>query len=322
MERLTPPQRRLLEHLLLCEERQALPPTYRELAEALGWQAPTSARDVVRALARRGCVTPSRLARGLRLTALGREMVAPVAPAPVAPAPVAPAPGGPGPERPPQPGAVPSAAHAQALRLLAPFLVRRRFPAGSTLWNAGEPASIVAVLDSGRVRIFRPLPEGGTITLFVFGPGDFFGFLPFFDAQPYPASAEATTDVRARVLTREALFAALRGQPEIAIELLKFLGLRLREAFDRIEVLSARGSIPRVAAALVGLLPREAAAPVLVTLPMAAGLFAGTLGLTPESFSRALTVLVESRVLHRLGRGRLQILDLRALRAAGTRSAL
>lgn len=300
---ITPTQRRVLVHLRRCEERGLPTPTYRELAKHMGWRAATSARDCVRALARRGCVRTSRLARGLALTPLGRRLASPKTHRPSDPAPV----------REPS---------SEALTLLAPYLAQRRFRAGKVLWNAGEPASIVAVIDRGQVRIFRPLPDGGEVSLYLFGPGDFFGFLPFLDGAPYPASAVATTDVRARILTRTQLFAALAERPPIAIALLQFLGLRLREAFHRIEVLSGRGSIPRVAAALAGLLPVPPSLPALVTLPMTAAMFAGTLGLAPESFSRAVTALVEARVLRRLGRGRLQVLDLAGLRAASERSSL
>ncbi len=54
----------------------------------------------------------------------------------------------------------------------------------------------------------------------------------------------------------------------------------------------------------------------MIDLPVRAGELAAAIGVAPESFSRAVTKLVGSRVLHRLGPRRLQVLDPARLRAA------
>lgn len=85
--------------------------------------------------------------------------------------------------------------------------------------------------------------------------------------------------------------------------------------------MSRRDAVGRVAAALVTLLPADARPdPLLVvSLPEQGYAFADGIGLTPETLSRALTALVRRRILHRLGPGHLQVLDLDTLRkvAAG-----
>jgi len=301
----TSSQQRLLQ-FLRRREQQGHPPTYREIAAELGWKAVATARDHVRALARLGLVVPSRQARGLRLAAGGRRSAVRAearrgwsgAP-PAAPA--------------------PSEAIGEALAALRPYLRRRRFRAGAVLWQEGEVAAIVVALERGRVGIYRTLANGTEVTLFMLGPGEVFGFLPFLDGGPYPASARAIDPVEALVMSRAELLEALRSAPQLALPLFGFLGRRLREAFAQIERLSTRGALPRVAAALAALLPERVAPAGLtvITLPLAAGEFARAMGLTPESLSRAITRLVATRVVHRLGSRRLQVLDPAALRAAG-----
>lgn len=129
-------------------------------------------------------------------------------------------------------------------------------PAGSVLWRAGESASLVVAIEEGHIKVYRTLPSGKFAALYLFGPGELFGFLPFLDGRPYPATAEAVDDIRARTMSRDGLLRALREKPDVAMPLFAFLGRRLREAFDRIELLTARGALPRVAAALAALLPR------------------------------------------------------------------
>lgn len=300
----TPPQRRILGHLLKRESEGGSPPTYREIATALGWRAPGTVRDHVQALSRKRLLVPSRLARGLRLTDAGREAAG----------------RGDRSANPPREALLSFFGEAgEALEPLAPHFRPRRFPAGTVLWRAGESPSMVVAIETGHIKVYRTLPSGNVAALYLFGPGELFGFLPFLDGRSYPATAEAIDDVCARTMSREGLLRGLRENPAVALPLFSFLGRRLREAFDRIELLSARGALPRVAAALAALLQEgDCGTATIVGLPVSSGEFARALGITPESFSRAVTDLADAGVIHRLGRGRFQVLDPQALRAAAS----
>src|SRR6266568_2726570 len=210
--------------------------------------------------------------------------------------------------------------------ILAPHLRWRTFRAGELLWREGDDAGLYVLIHSGHVKVYRTLPGGSAATLYLFGPGDACGFMPFLDGRPYPASARALTDVEARVMPRSEFVAALTRDPSMAIAILGVLSGRLRDAFVRIERAPMPSVLPRVADALVSLLPRNAAGSLtVIELPVRSGELASALGVTPESFSRAVTKLVEARVLHRLAPRRFQVLDdaglRRAARRAGDRSA-
>jgi CRP-like cAMP-binding protein len=203
---------------------------------------------------------------------------------------------------------------AQARRLLQPFLHTRQFKKGSLLWREGETSGLLVALKTGRVKVYRLLPTGRAVTLFLFGPGDMFGFLPFLDGSPYPAHAQAIEAVEAEVLPRSALLQALRADPELAVALIGLLGRRLREAMDLIQGLATPGAPGRVAAALLALLPEdEIDGPVVVKLPVTAQEFAGAIGIVPETLSRALKHLEDRGILAREGAGRYRVLDRLAL---------
>jgi CRP-like cAMP-binding protein len=206
---------------------------------------------------------------------------------------------------------------SQARQLLHPHLHARQFKKGSLLWREGETSGLLVAMKTGRVKIYRLLPTGRAVTLFLFGPGDLFGFLPFLDGSPYPAHAQAIEDVEAEVLPRSALLQALRADPELAVTLIGLLGARLRDAMDLIESLSTPGAPGRVAAALLALMPEAAAPePVVLKLPVTAQEFAGAVGIAPETFSRALKHLEDARLIAREGLGRYRVLDLKGLRQA------
>ena len=201
----------------------------------------------------------------------------------------------------------------ETYKILKPYLVSRVFKKGQLLWSEGDTNGLLVFLKSGKVKIYRLLPTGKAITLYVFDSGTVFGFMPFFDNSPYPAYAQTLENCQADVITRDRLREVIRNDPEVAIILMRHLAKRLRDAFDTIERLHSRGTDPKVASALLALLENEAVAKpnrMILSLPISAGEFAQSLGLTPETFSRSITHLVEKGILKRLQRNRFQLLNL------------
>ncbi|NLH48971.1 MAG: Crp/Fnr family transcriptional regulator [Myxococcales bacterium] len=201
-------------------------------------------------------------------------------------------------------------------KLLEPYLSRKHFKAGQLLWREGETDGMLVALESGSVKIYRLLPDGKTVTLYIFGPGTVFGFMPFLDGGPYPAYAQALEDSEAQVMPRSLLLGVMKKDPDVAVVLLQHLARRLRGAFDQIERMSSKGTLPKVAAALASLLPDSdfSMGTTVIILPQSSREFAALIGITPESFSRNITDLVRKNILHRLGANRFQVLDPDALR--------
>ena len=205
-----------------------------------------------------------------------------------------------------------------AIGLLKDHLHVRHFRKGNLLWREGDTTGMLVALRTGRVKVYRLLPGGREVTLYIFGPGDVFGFLPFLDGQAYPAYAQALEDVEADVVARATLLQVLRSEPELSVTLIGLLGRRLRASFDLIRSLSMPGARARVAQALLPLVPPREAPPFrpLIHLPVSAHDFASAIGMTPETFSRALTSLVQDGILERNGSGRYRVLDVEELKRA------
>lgn len=58
----------------------------------------------------------------------------------------------------------------EAKALLAPHAQRRVFAPGDLLWREGDDAGMLVAIESGRVKIYRVLPNGNAVTLYLFGP--------------------------------------------------------------------------------------------------------------------------------------------------------
>ncbi len=206
----------------------------------------------------------------------------------------------------------------KVVKALVPYLHPAGYGPQHVLWNEGDKDGRLVVLDSGRVKILRHLLNGKPILVYVFGPGDVFGFLPFVDGGVYPATAITMEPVEARVMSRAKLRQALRAEPDLGLMLLATLGRRLRDAFVRIGDASIRDAMVQTSAALVSLATSEELQRPLcvVEIPGPSYSLAEQVGLTPESFSRALTRLVNAGVLHRMGPRKFQVLDVESLRNA------
>ncbi len=198
----------------------------------------------------------------------------------------------------------------------------RHFSKGELLWREGESAGLLVALRSGRVRTYRALPTGGSVTLFIFMPGDVFGFLPFLDGGPNPAAAETLEETEAEVMPRSVFQQLLQADPTLAPELLTLVGRCLRHAFDVIQSVSTPGAHSRLASALLAMIPDSRAHDrrVRLDLPVTAHEFAGALGMAPETLSRAISGLADKGIIRRVRPGRLEVLDLAGLERAARAS--
>jgi CRP/FNR family transcriptional regulator len=161
----------------------------------------------------------------------------------------------------------------------------------------------------------RENPDGRTITLAHFGPGDIFGELAMFDDERRSATVETLDDVEAIAILGADMRRLLREHPDIAVKLVIALGRRLREANERLARQSFQTVQSRVAGVL-GQLVRQAQSEgagdrdVLVTITQSD--IAQLAGSSRESASRFLAVLERAGVVTQ-GRGRLTVHEPAAL---------
>jgi len=204
---------------------------------------------------------------------------------------------------------------AELRQLLKPHMHVRHFAKGEILWREGDRTGLLVSLRRGRVKTYRRLPTGGTVTLFIFLPGEVFGCLPLLDDGPQAAAALALDEAEADVMPRSVFHQVLDSEPSIARELVALLSRRLRDACDMIEALSTPGARRRLASALLGMIPEDhpPEQTVRLRLPVSAHEFAGALGMAPETLSRAISDLAGEGIIRRANPGQLEVLDVGAL---------
>jgi CRP-like cAMP-binding protein len=201
------------------------------------------------------------------------------------------------------------------LERIAQMALPRHFDPGEAVFREGDASDTCYVVRVGHARAVRSHPDGRTITLATFGPGDFFGELALFEDERRSATVEALEPTSLVGVLGPDMRRLMLERPQIAARLVIALGRRLRETNERLSRQSFQTVQSRVAHVLTELVAQEIAdgradTDVLVTATQAD--LAQLAGSSRESASRFLAVLERAGVISQ-GRGRLVVHDPQSL---------
>jgi CRP-like cAMP-binding protein len=208
-----------------------------------------------------------------------------------------------------------SALGEDELQRVAHVAVPRRFGAGEVVFREGDESDTCYIVRAGHARAIREHPDGRSITLAHFGPGDIFGELAMFDNERRSATVETLEQTDAIAILGGDMRRLLREHPDIAVKLVAALGRRLRETNERLARQSFQTVQSRVATVLEQLVAEARAegageGDVLITATQAD--LAQLAGSSRESASRFLAVLERAGIISQ-GRGKLVVHDASAL---------
>ena len=179
----------------------------------------------------------------------------------------------------------------------------------------GDDSDTCYVVRAGHGRAVREHPDGRTITLAQFGPGEIFGELAMFDDERRSATVEAVDRMETVAILGADMRGLLRRHPDIAVKLVIALGRRLRDANERLTRQSfqtVQSSVAVVLRQLVDQARAEGAGDGDVLVRITQADIAQLAGSSRESASRFLAVLERAGVITQ-GRGRLTVHDPEAL---------
>jgi CRP/FNR family transcriptional regulator, cyclic AMP receptor protein len=214
-----------------------------------------------------------------------------------------------------------SSLESDDLARVAEVAVPRRFPAGAVIFREGDDSDTCYVVRSGLARAVYEHPDGRSLTLANFGPGDIFGELAMFDDERRSATVDMLEDTELLGILGGDMRRLMGQHPTIAVKLITALAQRLRTMNERLVRQSFQTVPSRIAAVLLQMV--EAAHPeeqlpgpelphrdVVVRATQAE--LAQLAGSSRESASRALAALERAGIIEQ-GRGRLKINDMRGL---------
>jgi Cyclic nucleotide-binding domain/FHA domain len=146
-----------------------------------------------------------------------------------------------------------------------------RYESGEVIVQENEVGETAYIIAQGQVEVTKKL-DGQNVHLAYLGAGETFGEMSMIDEKPRSATVTAVTETLVSEIRRDDFFNTLQTDPKVALELLKVLFERLREADAMILQLQKKDApVPKEPLAVVpprgqltitleGLTPRAAAA--------------------------------------------------------------
>jgi CRP-like cAMP-binding protein len=171
------------------------------------------------------------------------------------------------------------------------------------LFNEGDAADQFFILLKGRVRLFRVLDDGRVALFHLVSPGEAFAEAVVLSGQNYPVSAECDANTEIAVVSRFQLISRLQRDPLLIGRMMQALIERERFFFKELNDLRQLSPLQRLAEFLLSRRGEETA--------VAKHIIANRIGVTPETFSRALRRLADEGLIAR--DAEMSILDLDGL---------
>lgn len=118
---------------------------------------------------------------------------------------------------------------------VAALATRRSYEENTIIFMRGDPGDSLCGVVTGRVRISASRAGGKEVFLNIMEPGDAFGEIALLDGSPRTATATALARTELMILQRDAFFALLRTEPQLAEHLIQLLCKRVRWTAEQME---------------------------------------------------------------------------------------
>jgi CRP-like cAMP-binding protein len=180
---------------------------------------------------------------------------------------------------------------AQIIEIVRDFS-RRQFRQGESIFQQGDPGRSLYMVEAGQVRIYVQDKDGQETSVILCGPGDLFGELALIDGLPRSASAVVMEDTVLLTLDHDRFREQMRRHPQVALNLMKALSVRVRYSTQQVENLTLLDIPRRLARKLLELAEDHGepqAEGVHITLALNQSDLASLIGTTRESVNKAMS---------------------------------
>ncbi|MFD1333716.1 Crp/Fnr family transcriptional regulator, partial [Methylopila musalis] len=181
----------------------------------------------------------------------------------------------------------------------------RRFAAGATLFQRGDPGREMFIVTDGRIRLSVLSVEGKELSLRHAEAGALIGEMAALDGGARSADATAVTDAGALALARADMDRLIAERPALARAVIRFLCRRLRDTTDQMESIALYRLERRLARFLLALARDDAEAgraSARVELTLNQSEIADMLGASRPKLNGALAALEAAGAVARDGR--------------------
>lgn len=132
------------------------------------------------------------------------------------------------------------------LHQIMPHIILRDFKKNQTILHEEETSQFMYIIINGKVKVTRIGKDGKEAILSMHGSGEFFGEVSLIDGRTAPAAVLALENSNVATISKDHFFSLLYTQKKVLENLLKILCSRLREAWQKIEMLTFNDAAQRL----------------------------------------------------------------------------
>ncbi len=180
--------------------------------------------------------------------------------------------------------------------------VDKHYNKGDIIFYDGDEGNGFYLVAAGSVSVYKLSPDGKEQIFHIVKEGETIGAVPVFSGKSFPANARALSQTHLLFFDRTKFIKLIAGKPDLTMNILALLSMRLREFTIQVENLSLK-EIPGRLASYLLYLSQEQGNQDLIKLNISKAQLANLLGTGPESFSRALGNMKMKKLLKEEGAG-------------------
>jgi CRP/FNR family transcriptional regulator, cyclic AMP receptor protein len=144
-----------------------------------------------------------------------------------------------------------SSLQEEQLRMLTTMVSRRSASRGTTIMAGGDATDSLYIVLSGRLKVMMSDSDGKEVILTILGPGEFFGEMGLIDDEPRSASVVTIEPCELLYIAKRDFKKCIADHHDMAMEVMRSLVRRLREADRKIGSLALLDVYGRVARLLL-----------------------------------------------------------------------
>ncbi len=209
----------------------------------------------------------------------------------------------------------------EALRLQE-GLEFRSYRRGERIFSSGAVADRLYIVCEGMMKIFKYLPDGRELLLYLYSEGDFVGGFNLLRADEYRYNAEALEPSVICTLSKESFDRIVLNNPKILLKIVEKGFERVRWAEELVDRLNSPSADHKLAALLLDLMrdfSHSEACGLVLQLRITQEDMGNYTGLTRETVSRKLGEFRDKGLIQLEGNRRIILKDIEALRAIAER---
>lgn len=176
----------------------------------------------------------------------------------------------------------------QSLQILLSNSHVKEIPSGQQILQQGDtPDTLYYILD-GKVKTQRFSPDGAEATIRMLGKGETFMDAVIFMGGQSPIGAQTVENSRLLMIPAETVRRQAVNDSQFSCNLLQIVTKHYKTAIQQIDSITTKNPIERLGYYFLRLHLEQGGDNMEVALPFKKSMIANHLGMTPETFSRAL----------------------------------